>query len=78
LINFVLKGNKLKVLFDSKTKLCLNEKFSSLLGIHPNIGDIKYEKFSSGLNHCSVILLIMPAQNMKIDASNIDYTQRVK
>jgi hypothetical protein len=73
-----VKGDKLTVQIESSTKLYLNKKFSSLLGKDPVSGDIKYEKFSSGVNHGSVTVLNMPAQNMKIDASNIDYSQRVK
>ncbi|MFN8255902.1 MAG: hypothetical protein U0W24_09460 [Bacteroidales bacterium] len=73
-----VKGDKLTILLDSKTKLYLNKKFSSLLGTDPISGEIKYDKFNSGINHGSVTILNMPAQKMKIDASNIDYSQRVK
>jgi len=56
----------------------LDKTFSSLLGKDPVDGQIKFEKFSSGVNHGSVTVLNMPAQKMKIDALNQDYTQRVK
>ena len=73
-----VKGDKLTILIDSATKLYLNKKFSSLLGKDPIDGEIKYEKFSSGVNHGSSTILNMPAQKMKIDAKNQDYSQRVK
>jgi hypothetical protein len=41
-------------------------------------GEINYEKFSSGVVHGSTTLLNMPAQKMKIEAKNQDYSQRVK
>lgn len=73
-----VKGDKLTILIDSATKLYLNKKFSSLLGKDPVDGEIKYEKFSTGVNHGSVTMLNMPAQKMKIDAKNQDYSQRIK
>lgn len=76
--NVYVKGDKLTIHVDSKTNLYLDKKFSSLLGKDPIDGDINYEKFSSGVNHGSKTLLRMPAQKMKIDAVNQDYSQRVK
>jgi len=76
--NVKVKGDKLTVLVEKSTNLYLNKKFSSLLGKDPIDGEIKYEKFSSGVNHGSVTLLNMPAQKTKIDAKNQDYSQRVK
>jgi hypothetical protein len=73
-----VKGDKLTIQVDAATKLYLNKKFSSLLGKDPVDGEIKYEKFSSGVNHGSTTVLNMPAQKMKIDAKNQDYSQRVK
>lgn len=73
-----VKGDKLTILIDAATKLYLNKKFSSFLGKDPIDGEIKYEKFSSGVNHGSSTILNMPAQKMKIDAKNQDYSQRVK
>jgi hypothetical protein len=72
-----VKGDKLTIQVEAATNLFLNKKFSSLLGKDPVNGEIKYEKFSSGVNHGSVTLLDMPAQKMKIDAKNQDYSQRV-
>ena len=73
-----VKGDKLTVRVDSKTNLYLGKKFSSLLGKDPIDGEIAYEKFSSGTNHATTTVLNMPAQKMKIDAKNQDYTVRVK
>lgn len=76
--NVYVKGDKLTIRIDSKTNLYLDKKFSSLLGKDPIDGEIKYEKFSSGVNHGSVTVLNMPAEKMKIEAKNQDYSQRVK
>jgi hypothetical protein len=73
-----VKGDKLTILVDKKTNLYTKKVFSSLLGKDPVDGEINYEKFSSGINHGSTTMLNMPAQKMKIDAKNQDYSQRVK
>ena len=76
--NVKVKGDKLTVLVEAATNLYLSKKFSSLLGKDPIDGEVKYEKFSSGVNHGSVTMLNLPAQKTKIDAKNQDYSQRVK
>jgi hypothetical protein len=76
--NVYVKSDKLTIHIDKKTNLYLDKKFSSLLGKDPIDGEIKYEKFSSGVNHGSATILNMLAQKMKIDAMNQDYSQRVK
>lgn len=73
-----VKGDKLIIQVEAATNLYLNKKFTSLLGKDPIDGEIKYEKFSSGVNHGSTTVLNMPAQKMKINAVNQDYSQRVK
>jgi hypothetical protein len=73
-----VKGDKLTVLIDAKTKLYTNKKFSSLLGKDPIDGEIKYELFSSGINHGAETVLNLPAKKATIDAKNQDYSQRVK
>jgi hypothetical protein len=73
-----VKGDKLTILVDRATKLYTNKKFSSLLGKDPIDGEIRYEKFNSGINHGTTTVLNMPAQKMKIDAVNQDYSQRMK
>ena len=76
--NVNVKGDKLTILIDRKTNLYLFKKFSSLMGNDVIEGELKYEKFSSGINHGSTTVLDMPAQKMKINAVNQDYSQRVK
>ncbi|TFH22273.1 MAG: hypothetical protein E4H10_14040 [Bacteroidia bacterium] len=76
--NVYVKGDKLTILVDAATHLYLNKKFTSLVGTDAIDGEINYEKFSSGVNHGSTTVLNMPAQNMKIDAQNQDYSQRVQ
>ena len=73
-----VKGDKLTIQVDPATHLYLNKRFISLLGTDPIDGEINYEKFSSGVSHGSSTLLNMPAQKMKIDAQNQDYSQRVQ
>jgi hypothetical protein len=76
--NVNVQGDKLTILVDKKTNLYTKKIFSSLLGKDPVSGEINYEKFSSGVNHGSTTILNMPAQKIKIDAKNQDYSQRVK
>jgi hypothetical protein len=76
--NIYVQGDKLTVWVDKKTNLYTKKVFSSLLGKDSIDGQINYEKFSSGVNHGSTTVLNMPAQNMKIDAKNQDYSQRIK
>ncbi len=76
--NIYVQGDKLTVWVDKKTNLYTKKVFSSLLGKDAIDGQINYEKFSSGVNHGSTTVLNMPAQKMKIDAKNQDYSQRVK
>lgn len=75
--NVYVQGDKLTIRMDAATKLFLSKKFSSLLGKDVVGGDIQYEKFSSGVNHVSTTVLDMPAQKMKINAVNQDYSQKV-
>jgi hypothetical protein len=76
--NVNVKGDKLTIWVDKKTNLYTKKEFSSLLGKDPVSGEINFEKFSSGINHGTTTILNMPAQKMKIDAKNQDYSQRVK
>jgi hypothetical protein len=76
--NVYVQGDKLTIWVEKKTNLYTKKKFSSLLGKDAVDGEINYEKFSSGVNHGSTTMLNMPAQKMKIDAKNQDYSQRVK
>jgi hypothetical protein len=73
-----VKGDKLTIQVEEATKLYIRKKFNSLLGSDIIEGEINYEKFSSGVNHGSTTILNMPAQRMRIDAKNQDYSQRVQ
>lgn len=76
--NVNVKGDTLTLWVDKKTNLYIKKTFSSFLGKDPVSGEINFEKFSSGINHGTTTKLNMPAQKMKIDAKNQDYSQRVK
>jgi len=76
--NIYVQGDKLTIWVDKNTNLYTKKKFSSLLGKDAVDGEINYEKFSSGVSHGSTTMLNMPAQKMKIDAKNQDYSQKVK
>ena len=73
-----MKGDKLTVHVDPKTNLFKYKEFKSLLGKDPIDGQINYESFTSGVSHVSTTVINMPAEKMKIDAKNQDYSQRVK
>lgn len=75
--NVYVQGDKLTVWVDAKTNLFTKKKFSSLLAKDTIDGEINYEKFSSGINHGSTTVLNLPAQKMKVEAKNQDYSQRV-
>jgi hypothetical protein len=72
------KGDKLTVRIEKSTNLYIHKKFSGMVGKDPVDGEISYEKFSSGVNHSSETVLNMPAEKMKINAVNQDYSKRVK
>ena len=75
--NVFMKGDKLTIILDKKTNLFINKKFSSFLGEDLFDGEIKYLKFSSGINHVSETTLNLPAEKALINALNEDYTQRI-
>lgn len=75
--NIYVPGDKLIVNVDPKTNLFKYKEFKSTLGKDAIEGQVNYEAFSSGVNHVSTTVLNMPAQKMKTNATNQDYTQRV-
>lgn len=75
--NVYVQGDKLTVYVDPKTNLFKYKEFNSLLGKDPIDGQVNYEAFSSGVSHVSTTVMNMPAQKMKINATNQDYSQRV-
>jgi hypothetical protein len=72
-----VKGDQLIIRVEEATNLYLSKKFSSLVGKDAIDGELNYEKFSSGINHGSTTILNLPAQQMRINAVNQDYSQRV-
>ena len=75
--NVYVQGDKLTVHVDPATHLFKYKEFKSLLGKDPIDGQVNYETFSSGISHVSTTVMNMPAQKMKINATNQDYSQRV-
>lgn len=75
--NILKKGDKLVVVIDAKTNLFLKKTFSSFVDADALSGEILYGTFSNGTSHGTTTTLNMPAQKMKIVATNKDYTIRV-
>lgn len=75
--NVYMEGDSLTVLVDAASKLYISKEFSTMLDTDPMSGSIKYEKFSSGINHGSETKLSLPAKKAVIDAKNGPYSQRV-
>ncbi len=75
--NVYVQGDRLTVHVDPVTNLFKYKEFKSLLGKDPIDGQLNYETFSSGVSHGSTTVMNMPAQKMKINATNQDYSQRV-
>ncbi len=76
-INVNMQGDKLTIVLDKESNLYISRKFSSLMGNDLIEGEIKYEKFSSGINHVSETIINLPAKKAKITAVNQDYSQRI-
>lgn len=75
--NVYVQGDRLTINIDPTTNLFKYKEFKSLLGKDPIDGQVNYETFSSGVNHVSTTIMNMPAQKMKVNATNQDYSQRV-
>lgn len=75
--NVYVQGDRLTLHIDPVTNLFKYKEFKSLLGKDPIDGIVNYETFNSGVKHVSTTTMNMPAQKMKIDATNQDYSQRV-
>jgi len=73
-----IKGDSLTVVIDSATGFFVSKNFSSLLDQDPISGEIKYETFSSGINHSTGSVMNLPAKNVRIEAKNQDYSQRIQ
>ena len=55
-----------------------SKTFSSKPGEDPISGEIKYAKFSSGINHSDKTVMKLPGKNAVIEAKNQDYTQLIQ
>lgn len=77
-VNILMEGDTLNVIVDAETKLFINKKFSSKLDEDPISGEIKYDKFSSGVVHVTETAMNLPAKNAVINAKNQDYSQRIQ
>lgn len=73
-----IKGDSLTVVIDSTTGLFVSKIFSSLLDQDPINGEIKFETFSSGINHSTGSVMNLPAKNARIEAKNQDYSKRIQ
>jgi hypothetical protein len=76
--NVYVKGDKLTIVIDPKTKLFVSKTFSSLLGTDAMDGEIKYAKLSNGVQYGATTVMNLPAKKAVITAENKDFTQRVK
>jgi len=76
--NVYVKGDKLTVFIDAKTNMYVSKKFSSFLGKDPIDGEIRFDKFESGINHGSDTMINLPALKAVVTAQNKDYSKRVK
>ncbi len=63
---------------DETSNLFTKKEFTSFIGEDPVSGIILYETFKNGVSHISKMELALPSQNMKLDATNKDYSVRVK
>jgi hypothetical protein len=72
-----VKGDNLTIKVESDTKLFLYKKFTSTMGEDPISGEIKYDKFTSGISHVSEATLNLPAKKAVIHSKNRDYVQKV-
>jgi hypothetical protein len=76
--NVHVQGDKLTVKIDPNSNLFVYKEFSSFLGKDAVDGKLNYEKFSNGTVHGTTTVINMPAQKMRIEGTNQDYTIRVK
>lgn len=63
---------------DEKQRMITSQKSSSLSGKNLVDGEIKFKNFNPGINPGSTIIPNMPAQKIRIDAQNQEYSRRVK
>lgn len=72
-------GDELTINIDAETKLYLSKSFSTTMNADPISGEVQYDTFkSSGVNHITTTKLDLPAQSVKVEGENKDYTIRVE
>lgn len=76
--NVYVPGDRLTVQIEAATKLFLHKRFSSKLGEDSIDGEIKYEKFSSGISHVTETVMNLSGKQTVINAKNQDYSQRIQ
>jgi len=71
-------GDELTINIDAETKLYLSKSFSTKMNADLISGEVQYDTFkSSGVNHITTTKLDLPAESVKIEGENKDYTIRV-
>jgi len=71
-------GDELIINIDAATKLFLSKSFSTKMNADPISGEVLYDTFkSSGVNHITTTKLDLPAESVKIEGENKDYTIRI-
>ena len=71
-------GDELTINIDAETKLYLSKSFSTKMDADPISGEVQYDTFkSSGVNHITTTKLDLPAESIKIEGENKDYTIKV-
>lgn len=77
--NVLIEGDNLTLFIEEDSKLFTHKIFNSFLGDSkdPISGEIKFEKFESGVSHAAESILNLPAKNAVIHAKNKDYSIRV-
>lgn len=76
--NVYVNKDKVTLTVNKNTHLYTKKEFSSFIGEDPVSGVIYYETFKNGVSHVSNMVLNMPSEKMKLDATNKDYTVRVR
>jgi len=71
-------GDELTINIDAETKLYLSKSFTTKMNTDLIAGEVQYDTFkSSGVNHITTTKLDLPAQSVKVEGENKDYTIRV-
>ena len=76
--NIYVDGDELTINIDADSKRYLNKSFSTRMNNDPVSGEVSYETFkSSGVNHITTTTLDLPAEAVRIEGENKDYTIRI-